>query len=291
MPTKVEKDSLSGVDTTGHEWDGIQELNNPLPKWWLYVFYVCVAFSLGYWVLYPAIPLGKSYTGGILGYSQRDVVLADIATARAAQGAYRAKIDKASFEQIEADPDLLSFAIAGGRSAFAENCSACHGAGGAGGKGFPILADDDRLWGGKADDIHTTLLHGVRSPVDGDTRLSEMPKFGVDKLLTAAQIDEVTEYILSFTGRDTNKAAATNGATVFAENCVACHGEKGEGIREVGAPRLNDNIWLYGGDKKTLVETVTYARAGVMPAWGGRLDPITVKQLAVYVHTLGGGEK
>ena len=290
MPTKVEKDSLSGVDTTGHEWDGIQELNNPLPKWWLYVFYACVAWALVYWVLYPAIPLGKTYTAGLLGYSQRDTVVADIAKAREAQGAYRAKIEKASFEQIEADPDLVRFAMAGGRAAFAENCSACHGSGGSGGKGFPVLADDDWLWGGKADDIHTTLLHGIRS-TDADARISEMPKFGAENLLTVAQIDEVTEHVLSFTGREADKAKAGRGATVFAENCAACHGEKGEGMREVGAPRLNDNIWLYGGDKKTLVETVTYARAGVMPAWGARLDPITIKQLAVYVHTLGGGEK
>jgi cytochrome c oxidase cbb3-type subunit 3 len=290
MPTKVEKDSFSGVDTTGHEWDGIQELNNPLPKWWLYVFYVCVVFSVVYWVLYPAIPLGKTHTAGILGYAQRETVVADIAKARAAQGAYRSKIESASLDQIVADQDLLGFAIAGGRAAFADNCSACHGAGGAGAKGYPTLADDDWLWGGKADDIHTTLLHGVRSTND-DTRVSEMPKFGVDDLLTAAQINDTAEYVLSLTGRESDKTAADRGAVVFAEQCVACHGEKGEGMREVGAPRLNDNIWLYGGDKKTVVETITYARAGVMPAWGARLDPVTIKQLAVYVHSLGGGEK
>lgn len=291
MPTKVEKDSLSGVDTTGHEWDGIQELNNPLPKWWLYVFYVTVAFSVVYWVLYPAIPLGKTYTAGILGYSQRETVVSDLAKARDAQGVFRSKIEKSSFDQILADQDLLAFATAGGRSAFADNCAACHAAGGAGAKGYPTLADDDWLWGGKADDIHTTLLHGIRSTNDENTRISEMPKFGADQLLTRPQIDDTAEYVLSLSGRETDKAAAGRGAAVFAENCASCHGEKGEGMREVGAPRLNDNIWLYGGDKKTVVETITYARAGVMPAWSSRLDPVTIKQLAVYVHSLGGGEK
>jgi cytochrome c oxidase cbb3-type subunit 3 len=290
MPTKVEKDAFTGVDTTGHEWDGIQELNNPLPKWWLYVFYACIVFSIGYWVLYPAWPLGTTYTSGILGYSQREALAADITKAREAQGAYRGRIEKASFEEIEGNPDLLNFAIAGGKAAFAENCAACHGSGGAGGKGYPVLADDDWLWGGKADDIHTTLKHGIRSTSE-ETRISDMPKFGADQLLTKAQINDVAEHILSYSGRQTDKVAAERGAAVFTENCAACHGEQGEGNREVGAPRLNDNIWLYGGDKNTIVESVTFARAGVMPTWGTRLDPITIKQLAVYVHTLGGGEK
>jgi cytochrome c oxidase cbb3-type subunit 3 len=290
MPTKIEKDAVTGTDTTGHEWDGIKELNTPLPKWWLYVFYATIVWSVGYWVLYPAWPSASGHTAGILAYNSREEVAKDMAAARAAQGGTRTKLAAASFDEIQGDPDLLNFAIAGGRSAFAENCAACHGAGGAGRKGYPALGDDDWLWGGKADEIAFSIQHGIRSTSD-ETRLSEMPRFGADGILTKAQINDVVEHVMSLGGRGADAAAAGRGAPLFADNCAACHGEKGEGNRELGAPRLDDAIWLYGGDKASLVETVTNARAGVMPTWATRLDPVTIKQLAVYVHTLGGGEK
>ncbi|WP_207480829.1 cytochrome-c oxidase, cbb3-type subunit III [Arenibaculum pallidiluteum] len=290
MPTKIEKDAITGVETTGHEWDGIRELNNPLPKWWLYVFYATIVWSLGYWVLYPSIPTGKGHTDGLLAYNSREDVARDISRAREAQSAYRARIENASYTEIMDDPDLLNFAITGGRFAFAENCAACHAAGGAGQKGYPALADDDWLWGGKAEEIAFTIQHGIRS-TSPDTRMGDMPRFGVDGMLTRAQINDVVEYVMGLGNRATDAAAAGRGETVFAENCASCHGEKGEGNRELGAPRLADNIWLYGASKATLVETVNGGRAGVMPTWAGRLDPVAIKQLAVYVHTLGGGEK
>ena len=211
-----------------------------------------------------------------------------MAAARAAQAGIRGRIEAASLEQIVADPDLLTFAIVGGAAAFADNCAPCHGSGGAGAKGYPNLADDDWLWGGSLDAIETTIRYGIRSSHE-ETRISDMPRFGADELLEPDEIDAVAEYVLSFTGRATDAAAAKRGADIFAENCAACHGDKGEGTQDLGAPRLNDAIWLYGGDKATIVETVTNARRGVMPTWVGRLDEATIKMLTVYEHSLGGG--
>ncbi|MFC5358545.1 cytochrome-c oxidase, cbb3-type subunit III [Azospirillum himalayense] len=291
-----EKDALSGVETTGHEWDGLRELNNPLPKWWLYIFYVCIAWSLVYYVLYPAWPLGKSYTKGLLGYSQREELVQKVADGKKAQEKYLTAIAATSVEDIQKNKDLLAFAMAGGRSYFNENCAACHGAGGQGAKGFPTLADDVWLWGGTTADIYKTIQHGIRAD-DGDTRGTVgigMTAFGRDGILNREQIGQVAEYILSLNKRSTDAAAAEKGKTVYDENCAACHGDSAQGSvavgMDVGAPPLVTANWLYGGDKATLVETITNGRAGVMPAWSKRLDDATVKSLAVYVHNLGGGK-
>ncbi|NUB27992.1 cytochrome-c oxidase, cbb3-type subunit III [Azospirillum brasilense] len=291
-----EKDALSGVETTGHEWDGLRELNNPLPKWWLYIFYVCIVWSLVYYVLYPAWPLGKSYTKGLLGYSQREELVQKVADGKKAQEKYLTAIAATSVEDIQKNKDLLAFAMAGGRSYFNENCAACHGAGGQGAKGFPTLADDVWLWGGTTADIYKTIQHGIRAD-DGDTRGTVgigMTAFGRDGILNRDQIGQVAEYILSLNKRSTDAAAAEKGKTVYDENCAACHGENAQGSlavgMEVGAPPLVTANWLYGGDKATLVQTITNGRAGVMPAWSKRLDDATIKSLAVYVHNLGGGK-
>ncbi|MBK3776060.1 cytochrome-c oxidase, cbb3-type subunit III [Azospirillum sp. YIM DDC1] len=291
-----EKDALSGVETTGHEWDGLRELNNPLPKWWLYIFYVCIAWSLVYYVFYPAWPLGKSYTKGLLGYSQREELVQKVAEGKKAQEKYLTAIAATSVEDIQKNKDLLAFAMAGGRSYFNENCAACHGAGGQGAKGFPTLADDVWLWGGTTADIYKTIQHGIRAD-DGDTRGTVgigMTAFGKDGILNREQIAQVAEYVLSLNKRSTDAAAAEKGKTVYDENCAACHGDSAQGSvavgMDVGAPPLVTANWLYGGDKATLVETITNGRAGVMPAWSKRLDDATVKSLAVYVHNLGGGK-
>ncbi|HEY0833172.1 MAG TPA: cytochrome-c oxidase, cbb3-type subunit III [Azospirillum sp.] len=296
MARNVEKDALSGVETTGHEWDGLKELNNPLPKWWLWVFYVCIAWSLVYFVLYPAWPLGTTYTKGILGWSMRQEVVDSIAAAKKPQEKYLTAIAAKSVDEVQKDKDLLAFAMAGGRSVFNENCAACHGAGGQGAKGFPSLADDVWLWGGTTADIYKTIQHGIRAD-DPDTRGTVgvgMTAFGKDGILDRNQIDQVAEYVLSLTKRETDKAKAEKGKTVFEENCVACHGDQGQGSVavgiDVGAPPLNTAAWMFGGDKATIVETVTNGRAGVMPTWAKRLDDTTIKQLAVYVHNLGGGK-
>lgn len=288
MPTKIEKDAITGTETTGHVWDGVKELNTPLPKWWLYVFYATIVWSIGYFVLYPAWPSLSSHTAGTLGYWSRGEIARQLDEQTAQRAPFVNRIRAASLEEIRRDPDLLGFAIAGGRAMFADNCAPCHGAGGAGGKGYPSLADDDWLWGGDPATIERTIQFGIRS-AHPDTRVSQMPRFGLDGMLDAAQINDVSEYVLSLSGAATNAAAALRGAPVFAENCVSCHGEKAEGNAELGAPNLADKVWLYGGDKRSIVQMVTASRSGVMPAWADRLDDATIKMLTVYVHALGGG--
>jgi cytochrome c oxidase cbb3-type subunit 3 len=288
--SKKEIDEVSGTETTGHEWDGIKELNTPLPRWWLWTFYATIVWAIGYMVLYPAIPLVTGATKGVLGYSSRADVAQEIAEAKTGMAGLLDKVGSMSLEDIRKDPDLFQFAVAGGRSAFAVNCVQCHGSGASGGKGYPNLNDDEWLWGGSLDAIHTTLIHGVRFEGDDDTRVSDMPAFGRDGVLDTAQINDVAEHVLALSGKEHDQAAAERGTAIFEENCAACHGAQGEGIADVGAPALNNAIWLYGGDKASIVETVTNARRGVMPAWGRRLDDATLKQLAVYVHSLGGGQ-
>jgi cytochrome c oxidase cbb3-type subunit 3 len=289
MPTKIEKDVISGTDTTGHEWDGIKELNTPLPKWWLYTFYASILFALVYVVLYPAIPGFNGHTAGMLGWSKRAELDGQIAAARARQADFVQRINAATFAVIRSDNDLLNFALTGGRAAFADNCAPCHAAAGAGRPGFPNLADDKWLWGGKIEQIYTTIQHGARNE-DADAHVSTMPSFGADQLLKPAEINDVAEFVLSLTARSTDAAAARRGAGIFAQQCASCHGETGKGNAEVGAPNLTDGIWLYGGKKFDIVAQITKPKLGVMPAWGARLDPATLKMLAVYVHSLGGGQ-
>ncbi len=289
MPTKIEKDSGTGIETTGHEWDGIKELNRPLPKWWLYVLYATIVWALVYYILYPSIPGLSGYTGGVLGYNSREAVVTDIAAARSAQAEFLNRIDAVSPEEVRAEQALFNFAMAGGRTAFADNCAPCHGSGAAGAVGYPSLVDDSWIWGGSLDDIHQTLLYGIRADND-ETRSSEMPAFGALEILSREQIDDVAEYVLSLSGREEDAEAAGAGAEIFAEQCTACHGEAGEGMAELGAPNLSDPIWLYGGEKADIVESIRNSRAGMMPAWVNRLDGPTIKMLTVYVHALGGGQ-
>ena len=289
MPTKIEKDSVSGQMTTGHEWDGLKELNTPLPKWWLYTFYATILFSLVWVVLYPALPI--SGATGLLGWTARGALPAQQAAERARIEPMMARLRAATPEQIAADPELRAFALAGGRVAFANNCAGCHGAGGQGAPGgFPSLADDDWIYGGSFDAIQHTIRHGVRANESDEQRGVAMPAFQVTGMLNAAQVSDTAEFVLSLTGRSTDPAAVTRGEALYAENCASCHGERGEGNRDLGAPRLNDRIWLYGGEKADIMRSIANSRAGVMPSWQGRLDPATVNMLTVYVHALGGGE-
>jgi cytochrome c oxidase cbb3-type subunit III len=288
MPTKIEKDRTKTKATTGHEWDGIQELDTPLPKWWLYVLYASILWAVVYFILYPSWPGITGYYKGVLGWDSRTEVAATIAEAKRAQSRYLDRIKALSVDEIRRESDLLNFALAGGKAAFADNCAPCHGAGGAGRKGFPSLADDLWIWGGKLADIEKSIRFGIRSGHD-DGRSGLMPNFA-DGVLKGPQIDDVAEYVLAFTGRAQDKPAAERGAKIFAENCVACHGEKGAGNLELGAPPLNTRIFLYGGNKADVVRQVTKPQHGVMPAWAGRLDDETIKMLTVYVHALGGGK-
>ncbi len=284
-----EPKSSDEVRTTGHEWDGIEEWNNPLPKWWLYTFYACVIWAIGYWIVYPAWPTVSSYTKGYLGYSQRAQVNKDIAAAKEGTAVFSDKIAEGDFEAIKADPELLSFALAGGEAAFGDNCAPCHGRGAQGFVGYPNLRDDAWIWGGSLEGIQQTILHGIRSD-DPQTRMSMMPAFGELGILNREQIVDTVQYVMSLSGNEEDAEAAARGQELYATNCAACHGPDGAGNQALGAPNLTDELWLYGGDKDTLVETITYSRAGMMPAFSERLDPATIKKLAIYVHSLGGGQ-
>ena len=283
-------DDVSGVETTGHEWDGIKELNNPLPRWWLWTFYACIVWALAYTVAYPAWPGISGATAGVLGWSSRGDLHADVARTKEAQAVWLDQIAAADVETIAANPELVQFAVAGGASAFKVYCVQCHGSGAAGGEGYPNLNDDDWIWGGTLTDIETTLLHGIRYAQDDNTRISDMPRFGADELLTREEISDVAWFVRKLSNQETDTAAAERGSVIFAEQCAACHGEQGEGMIELGAPALSDAIWLYGGSHEEIVAQINAPRQGVMPAWGDRLGETTVKQLAVYVHQLGGGQ-
>ena len=285
-----EIDRVSGVETTGHEWDGLKELNNPLPKWWLYVFYATIVWAVIYWVLYPSWPLISSYTTGLLGASQREEALAAYDEGVAGRSQFADKIVATSLEDIESDPELLQFAMANGRAAFGDNCAPCHGSGATGAEGYPNLQDDTWLWGGTLDDIHTTLQYGIRSGND-DARFGEMPAFGRDDLLSREEIDQVSNYVASKAGLETEEGVdLAAGETIFMDNCAACHGENLEGIQEMGAPSLLSANYLYGKSLADIKAQVNNPRNGVMPAWIDRLDPATIKSLTVYVHSFGGGQ-
>ncbi|MEX2643416.1 MAG: cytochrome-c oxidase, cbb3-type subunit III [Acetobacterales bacterium] len=290
MPTKGEKDEITGTEMTGHEWDGIRELDTPLPKWWLYVFYATIVWSLGYFILYPAIPGLTGYTQGVLDYSTRSALRAELEDVRSSQGQAFAAVAQAGLGEILGNPDLRQIAVAGGRASYLDNCAPCHGSGGAGGPGYPSLIDDVWLWGGTPEAILTTLRHGIRWEQDRETRFSLMPNYGADGILTAEQIGDLADYVLALSGLQAGYAAAPSGAALFGEQCAACHGANGSGNRELGAPALNDRIWLYGGEREDIVRQLRRSQHGVMPAWGGRLDEATLKMLTVYVHSLGGGE-
>lgn len=283
-------DHVSGRATTGHEWDGIKELNTPLPRWWVLTFYATILWAIGYWVVYPAWPLVSGYTTGVLHYTNRAAVTKDLAELEAIRGDKMKVLAGASLADIERDPNLLSLARARGKTVFADNCAPCHGTGASGAKGYPNLNDDDWLWGGSLEQISQTIQFGARS---GNPKAHEgqMLAFGRDSILKPEEIVTVANYVRSLSGLSTEPGFnAATGKKIFAENCAACHGNDAKGNQDTGAPNLTDQIWLYGSDQATIVETITNGRAGVMPAWAGRLDPVTIKVLTVYVHSLGGGK-
>ncbi|MEO1611824.1 MAG: cytochrome-c oxidase, cbb3-type subunit III, partial [Pseudomonadota bacterium] len=234
----------------------------------------------------PAWPMISSATQGVLGYSSRGEVAQSIADADQARSGITAKIAETPFAEIAANQELDDFARAGGAAIFRIYCSQCHGAGAAGAKGYPNLLDDDWLWGGDVEAIYLTVAHGIRHEADDDTRYSEMPAF--DDILEDEEVDAVVAYVGALaTG---GLGAEHPGAEVYADNCADCHGEAGEGMRDLGAPNLADAIWLYGGDPATLERTVRYSRYGQMPNWIDRLTEAEIRQVSVYVHGLGGGE-
>ena len=283
-------DAATGTQFKGHEWDGIQELDTPLPRWWLWTFYASILFAIGYVIAYPAIPMLNDYTRGMLGWSSRGALEQELA-ARADQVApIHQAIAATTIEKLAGQPQLMQAAIEGGRAAFKVHCVQCHGSGAAGGKGYPNHNDDDWLWGGDLATIEKTLIDGIRNPGHDATRVSMMPAFGRDQLLTAPQVDDVVAYVRVASRQDKPSAAAQRGAGLFADNCAVCHGANAKGNRALGAPNLTDGIWLYGGDTESIHQSVWNSRQGVMPRWDDKLSPATIRMLAVYVHSLGGGE-
>ena len=280
-------DDVSGVETTGHEWDGIRELNNPMPRWWVYTFYATIVWAIGYAIAYPAWPLISDTTKGVLGYSSRQEFAETVKTATDAHKVFADKVAAFPVSEVAKDPELMQFAINGGDAAFKVNCATCHGSGAMGRLGYPNLNDDDWLWGGTIDQIYQTIQFGIRS-AHGDTRTSEMPGFG--EILEASQIKQVAAYVISLTKTASDHTLVEPGKQVFIDNCASCHGEKAEGNKEMGAPNLADAIWLKGDTEDAIVRQVSAPRHGVMPAWAGRLSDTTIKELAVYVHSLGGGQ-
>lgn len=284
-------DAVTGTTTTGHEWDGLRELNTPLPRWWLWLFYITIIWSVGYWVVYPTWPLINGATEGTFGWHSRTAIETDLEQLKQIRGPMAAKLAASTVADIAADPQMLAFARAQGRTAFADNCAPCHGAGGGGAKGYPNLNDDEWLWGGKLADIEQTIRAGVRS-ADAKTRAGVMPAFGRDGILKPDQISAVADYARSLSGFPADRGAdLAAGKKLFADNCAVCHGEQGKGNRELGSPNLTDKIWLYAPDKEVIMDGIRNGRGAMMPAWAGRLDDSTIKALTVYVHSFGGGEK
>ena len=281
-------DEVSGVETTGHEWDGIRELNNPLPRWWLWTFYATIIWAIGYTIAYPAWPMLTDNTKGMLGWSSRGAVATEMNEAEAARATLVEKIKGTEVADILADNEMRTFAVAAGASTFKVYCSQCHGSGAQGGPGYPNLNDDDWIWGGDIAAIHQTIAHGIRYNEDDDTRVSEMPAFG--EILDANQVKQVAAYVVSLSGTPADAAAAKEGEAVFAENCASCHGEDAKGMAETGAPNLADSLWLYGSGEDAVAAQIRAPKHGVMPAWLPRLGDAKVKELAVYVHSLGGGK-
>ncbi len=280
-------DQPTGTETVGHEWDGIEELNTPLPRWWLYTFYLTIVFAVGYVIAYPAWPMFDRATAGMLGWTSRGQLAKEMKGAEEAHAGVREQLARIPIERLGEDSALMQQAVAGGAAAFRVNCVQCHGSGAAGSQelGYPNLNDDDWLWGGDLKAIHYTLTHGIRQAGDDATRTSVMPAF--QGAFDAAQLDGLVDHTLSLSGKAAGNAT---GAQLFADNCAACHGAQGGGNRQLGAPALDDAIWLRGSSRDAIKHQILNPRMGMMPKWEGRLDPVTIKILAAYVHSLGGGE-
>ncbi len=289
-PAPGEHDPVTGRHTTGHEWDGLKELNTPLPKWWFWTFVTTIVWGIGYAVVYPSVPWFNTYFPGVIGYSQRATVTADVKALEAQRAVVMEKLKAVPLAEVKKDEALLAVALTAGRIAFAENCQACHGAGGEGRPGFPALAGDAWIWGGSLEAIQQTVTYGIRNG-HPEARVSQMPRFGVDGMLKPDEIDQVTDYVMALY-RPTAPAlpGAAKGEAIFAENCASCHGDKGQGVRELGGPALRSGVHLYGDTRAAVRAQIVNPKMGVMPPWNTRLDEATIRAVTLYVHGLGGGE-
>ena len=277
------KDKLTGRHTMGHDFDGIEELNTPMPRWWLITFYLTIIWGVGYTIAYPAWPMISGATAGLLGYSTRGEVTEQIAAHEAANAELVDDLLSVELAALDPQSELHRYAVARGASVFRAQCSQCHGSGAAGATGYPNLLDNDWLWGGTLEDVAYTIRHGIRNETDPAAHWSQMPAFG--DILNHDEIETLVTFVPTLSDADWNSP----GGVLFSDNCASCHGDAGLGDRSQGAPNLADAIWLYGGDPDSLRQTITYSRFGVMPAWGQRLTEADVRAVSTYVHSLGGG--
>ena len=285
-----EIDPVSGHVTTGHEWNGIKELDTPVPRGVLIFLIVTHLFAVIWWFVMPTWPLGTTYTKGLLGTDQRKIVEEKLVQAEAARAPWVNAIEKSSFDEILANPQLMQVVMKTGHQLFGDNCAACHGRDGRGGDNYPDLTDHDWIWGGGPERIAETLRVGVNS-LHAESRAAQMPSFGRDKMLDQTQVGNVATYVYSLS----NPLASTPqtiarieaGRQVFLTNCAACHGEDAKGNQDLGAPNLSDRFWIYGGDFEKIITTIHGGRQGHMPTWDERLSPAEIKILALYVYSLG----
>ncbi|MFC3075684.1 cytochrome-c oxidase, cbb3-type subunit III [Shinella pollutisoli] len=283
------RDPVTGRVTTGHEWNGIEELETPIPRVVFFFLAVTTLFAVVYWVLMPAWPVGVTYTRGLLGIDQREVVMRQVEDAAVLRAAWTDRVGAAGFEEIMADATLMQHVRDTGRTLFIDNCAACHGTRGTGGPGFPNLAAGAWLWGGDPETLAETIRVGINSTSD-ETRVSQMLAFGRDGVLGREEVRSVAAYVRSLSDLplgEADRGRIEAGKEIFAANCVACHGEDAKGSTDAGAPDLTDAAWIYGSDAQTVFTSIYSGRQGHMPHWEGRLSPVDIKLLALYVGTLG----
>lgn len=280
-----DRDGYTGYLTTGHEWNGIKELNTPVPRVVYFFLTVAVLFAIGYWILMPAWPLGTTYTKGLLGNDQRRIVAASLKDAAGDRNTWTKKIETEGYSAIQSDPALMEIVRETGHTLFGNNCAACHGLDAKGGPGFPNLTTSSWLWGGKPEDIFNTIRVGINA-AHKDTHVSQMPAFGHDQMLPRADILNVVTFVYSLSNpnaKNIDPKRVEAGKKIFAANCVSCHGEDARGNPELGAPNLADKFWIYGGNLETIDTTVWGGRQGHMPTWEGRLSELDRKILTLYL--------
>jgi len=279
-----EVDPVTGYDTTGHDWNGIKELNTPFPKIALVFLLLAFLYSVAAWILLPAWPTGRAYTRGLLGLDQGQMAVKGFEELGSLRQGWMARFDQPDFAALAADPALMAAAMPAAARLFGDNCAACHGTGGTGGPGFPVLDDGYWLWGGDPETVAETIRVGINS-TDPDTRVAEMPSFSWmgrdDRAALAGFVASLPSGKADWTGP---------AATLFTDNCAACHGDAGEGGLLNGAPSLTDAATIYGQDEATVAETLRRGRKGEMPSWAPRLSAAEIDLLALYVTRLGGGE-
>lgn len=290
---EVERDPVSGRNTTGHIWNGIKELDTPVPRGVLLFLIVTHLFAFAWWVLMPTWPLGSTYSKGVLETDQRKSVESHLQEAQEERASWERQIETMTFAEIEADPQLMSIVKSTGHRLFGDNCAACHGQDGTGAINYPDLTDHDWIWGGDIEDIAKTMRVGVNSE-HPERRTSQMLAFGHDGLLDRDQVHSVASYVYALSHPDYRSQDTASeidfGQEIFQTNCAICHGETAVGNKDVGAPNLTDDYWIYGGRLAQIVETVHVGRQGHMPTWDERLTETQIKILALYVHSLGDEE-